>query len=46
MLVNVQGHPFGIFLATLKNSGKIPTFVEMLVFDQDTKNMPALTFWL
>ena len=29
MLVNVQGpivHPFGIFLATLKNSGKIPTF--------------------
>ena len=26
MLVNVQGHPFGIFLATLENSGKIPTF--------------------
>ena len=29
MLVNVQAqivHPFGIFLATLKNSGKIPTF--------------------
>ena len=29
VLVNVQAqivHPFGIFLATLKNSGKIPTF--------------------
>ena len=31
VLVNVQAqivHPFGIFLATLKNSGKIPTFLQ------------------
>ena len=34
VLVNVQAqivHPFGIFLATLKNSGKIPTFLQNVV---------------